>query len=214
MPVPASLDVQMALIYFHAYMYGPLVGKLRLYKDRQLSPRMAMSEDWEVFASILVRNVGAGGASGLDLESYEVKSAHDKSSFEYQYHKSSWEKKLEADSQAGHIFISHRDELRHVDVRYCDGNDLSDFFEKWRNEKPYSRPNQQRFRRSIPYRRVVEKATLICELKMENLPTSMAAHDGWPGFLINDSRSWVRRLPPIARADALISLKRPSAIHP
>ncbi len=155
----------MALIYFHAYMYGPLRGKLRLYKDRRLVPRMAMSEDWEVFASILVRNTGAGATSGLDLEAYEVKSAQDKGSFEYQYHRHSWKKKLDADRRAGHLFISHRDELRNVEVRYCDGIDLSDLFDKWGSLKPYSKPDAQRFRRSIPYGRVVSETTLILRIQ-------------------------------------------------
>ena len=156
----------MALIYFHAYMYGPLRGRVRLYEQRGLQPRMAMSEDWEIFASILVRNAGAGTMSGLDLEGYEVKSTLDGSSFEYQYHKRSWREKLDADSTAGHIYISHRDELRHVEVRYCAGSELSDFFEKWKGEKPYSAENeQQRFRRSIPYGWVKTNAALILRIK-------------------------------------------------
>lgn len=164
MPIPQSLDVYMALIYFHAYMYGPLRGRVRLYDQRGLRPRMAMSEDWEIFASILVRNTGAGTASGLDLEGFEVKSALDRSSFEYQYHKDSWKKKLDDDRQAGHIFISHKDELRHVDVRYCDGEALSDFFDKWESQKPYSKESEQRFRRSISYGWVTKNATLILQI--------------------------------------------------
>ena len=147
---PKSLDVNMALVYFHAYMYGPLRGKVRLYKDRGLRPRMAMSEGWEVFASILVRSAGAAGHSGPDLEDYEVKSALDGGSFEYQYHKNSWKEKLRADREAGHIFISHRDQLSMVEVRYCDGGDMAAFFDKWEGEEPYSRSSQQRFRRSVP----------------------------------------------------------------
>ena len=125
----------MALVYFHAYMYGPLQGKTRLYRDRGIRTRVAMSEDWEVFASILVRDTGTSTPAGLDLQGYEVKSALDGSSFEYQYHRMSWREKLKADRAAGHIFISHRDELRHVDVRYCDGEVLSGSFDKWGHAK-------------------------------------------------------------------------------
>ena len=165
MSVPSSLDVYMALVYFHAYMYGPLPGKMRLYQDRGLRARVAMSEDWEVFASILVRNSGTSTASGLDLEGYEVKSALTGSAFEYQYHRNSWVDKLNADRNAGHLFISHRDELRHVEVRYCDGSDLSVYFDRWEMEKPYSDPNSQRFRRSVPYGWVTEHATLIVRIE-------------------------------------------------
>ncbi len=165
MPLPPSLDVHMALIYFHAYMYGPIRGKVRLYKERGLRPRMAMSEDWEIFASILLRNAGAEGSKGPDLESYEVKSALAGSSFEYQYHKNSWKEKLDADREAGHIFISHRDELGYVEVRYSDGPDLTEFFDEWEAARPYSRASEQRFRRSVPFGWVGANAKLILRLE-------------------------------------------------
>lgn len=155
----------MAMVYFHAYMYGPLQGKVRLYKDRGIRSRVAMSEDWEVFASILVRDTGTSTGSGLDLEGYEVKSAKDRGAFEYQYHKNSWKQKLDEDRKAGHIFISHRDDLRHVDVRYCEGSQLLEFFDLWESEEPYSKPNAQRFRRSIPYGWIQENATLILQIE-------------------------------------------------
>ena len=155
----------MAMVFFHAYMYGPLQGKARLYRDRGILARVAMSEDWEVFASILVRDTGTSTVAGLDLEGYEVKSAKETGSFEYQYHKNSWKGKLESDRTAGHIYISHRDELRHVDVRYCDGSRLSEFFDHWESENPYSRPNEQRFRRSVPYGWVKENAKLILRIE-------------------------------------------------
>ena len=166
MSLSGKLDVYMAMVFFHAYMYGPLRGKVRLYRDRGIRARVAMSEDWEVFASILVRNTGTSTAAGLDLEGYEVKSALDGSSFEYQYHRNSWKEKLHADRTAGHIFISHRDELQHVDVRYCEGAQLAAFFDNWEQEEPYSRPGEQRFRRSVSYGWVKENGTLI--LRIEN----------------------------------------------
>ena len=62
--LPNDLDIEMALIFFHAYMYGPQRGKMRLYSARGVAPRAAMSEDWEVFASILVRDRGVATQSG------------------------------------------------------------------------------------------------------------------------------------------------------
>jgi hypothetical protein len=73
---PTDLDFEKALMFFHAYMYGPLQGKLRLYKARNVRQQgAAMSSDWEVFASILVKDVGKKLASGVDLSKHEVKSA-------------------------------------------------------------------------------------------------------------------------------------------
>ena len=108
MTIPDDLDIEKALIYFHAYMYGPLRGKLRLYEARGVSPRVAMSEDWELFASILVRDRGVLGQSGLDLESYEVKSASYGSAFEYQYNRNSWSEKLAKDRKEVFRETPHR----------------------------------------------------------------------------------------------------------
>jgi hypothetical protein len=56
---PTGLEFEKALMFFHAYMYGPLQGKLRLYAARSVrSPGAAASSDWEVFASILVDDAG------------------------------------------------------------------------------------------------------------------------------------------------------------
>ena len=165
MPLPDELDIENALIFFHAYMYGPLRGKLRLYKARDMSPRMVMSEDWELFASILLRDRGGASQSGLDLEGYEVKSASGRGSFEYQYHRNSWREKLGDDREAGHLFISHEDGLQLVEVRYCEGADMRGrFFDAWEAERPYSDPGQQRFRKQVPSGWVRENATLLLRL--------------------------------------------------
>lgn len=165
MTLPDDLDIEMALVYFHAYMYGPLRGKVRLYSARGVSPRVAMSEDWELFASILVRDRGVSTHGGLDLEGYEVKSATYGSAFEYQYHRNSWREKLAADRAAGHLFISHRDLLRLVEVRYCTGSSLREFFDAWKAERPYSDPGQQRFRRSVPFGWVRENTALVLRIE-------------------------------------------------
>ena len=164
MTLPDDLDIEKALIFFHAYMYGPLRGKVRLYTARGVAPRVAMSEDWELFASILVRDRGLPTQSGLDLERYEVNSATYGSSFEYQYHRNSWREKLAADRAAGHLFISHQDWLRLVEVRYCAGADLLEFFDAWEADRPYADPGQQRFRRSVPFGWVRENAGLLLRI--------------------------------------------------
>ena len=174
MPAESELDVQGALIYFHAYMYGPYQGRARLFRLRGLEPRMVMSEDWEIFASILLKSMGSASRSGPDLAEYEVKSAVDGSSFEYQYHRNSWEAKLAADRRAGHVFIWHRDELSHVEVWFCKGSDLEDQFDKWEAENPYANRQQQRFRKNVGASWVKENATpLLCVVNGE-------AVDDWP----------------------------------
>ena len=164
MTFPDDLDIEKALIFFHAYMYGPVRGKMRLYTARGVAPRVAMSEDWELFASILVRDRGVPAQSGLDLERYEVKSAAYGSSFEYQYHRNSWQEKLKADRAAGHLFISHRDGLKFVEVRYCAGSMLDEFFDAWEAERPYSDGTRQRFRKQIPFGWVRRNGKLLLRI--------------------------------------------------
>ncbi len=124
-----------------------------------------MPGDWEVFAAILVRTTGTESNAGVDLVGYEVKSAQDQGGFEYQYHKRSWRAKFEADRDADHIYISHRDNLSVVEVFHCEGNDIAQYLDKWLDDKPYAEPTEQRFRRSIPYRWVSENATLLLRIE-------------------------------------------------
>ena len=147
MTLPYDLDIEKALIFFHAYMYGPLRGKVRLYSGRAESRRgsrcrrtgSSSHRSSSVTAGCRRRAVSTS-------RSYEVKSSTYGSAFEYQYHRNSWRAKLDADRAAGHLFISHQDLLRLVEVRYCDGSDLREFFDAWEAKRPYSDQGQQRFR--------------------------------------------------------------------
>jgi hypothetical protein len=161
---PTDLDFEKALMFFHAYMYGPLQGKLRLYNAREVRPSAAaMPSDWEVFASILVRDVGKKLAAGIDLSEHEVKSAYAGASYEYQYHKNTGKKKLRSDVQVGHLFFDHRNNLRRVDLRYAHGSSMKGFFQKWLQE--YPDPYPQRYRKNIPFSWVEKNATLLMTLE-------------------------------------------------
>jgi len=160
---PSDLDFEKALMFCHAYMYGPLLGKLRLYKAREVRPPgAAISSDWEVFASILVRDLGKKLAAGIDLSQYEVKSALDGGNYEYQYHKLTGKKKLNTDMKVGHLFFAHRSNLKHVDLRYAHGSSLKEFFNKWLQE--YPDPYPQRYRKNIPFQWVSKHGILLMTL--------------------------------------------------
>ena len=151
-------------MFFHAYMYGPLQGKLRLYGARAIPPgSVAMPSDWEVFASMLVNDMGRKFGPGIDLANHEVKSAKRGSSYEYQYHKIGGKEKLAKDMHVGHLFFDYFDNLREVDLRYTHGSAMKPFFEKWLHEFP--NPYQQRYRKSIPYTWVKENGTLLMTIK-------------------------------------------------
>jgi hypothetical protein len=174
---PSELDFEKALMFFHAYMYGPLQGKLRLYAARSVrSAGTTMSSDWEVFASILVRDVGQKLASGIDLSNYEVKSAASGGSYEYQYHKNTGKRKLLDDIKVGHLFFEHSDNLRNVSLRYAHGSQMKEFFKAWR--LAYPDPYPQRYRKNIPFGWVKENAILLMTLKDGEVvfPVSAQSH--------------------------------------
>ena len=122
-----------------------------------------MSSDWEVFASILVRDLGKKLAAGIDLLQNEVKSAFEGGSYEYQYHKNTGREKLRRDAEVGHLFFDHRNNLRQVDLRYAHGSQLREFFQKWLRE--YPEPYRQRYRRSIAFGWVKKNAILLMTLE-------------------------------------------------
>ena len=118
-----------------------------------------MSSDWEVFASMLVGDLGQKLAAGIDLSNHEVKSAVAGASYEYQYHKDTGREKLAHDMKVGHLFFEHADNLRKVNLRYTHGSRLKDFFQKWLDD--YPDPYPQRYRKSVPFGWVKQNATLL-----------------------------------------------------
>jgi hypothetical protein len=172
---PTELDFEKALMFFHAYMYGPLQGKLRLYAARNVrSVGTAISSDWEVFASMLVNDLGQKLAAGIDLSNHEVKSAAAGGSYEYQYHKNTGKKKLANDMKVGHLFFDHADNLRHVNLRYAHGNQMTTFFKKWLTE--YPDPYPQRYRKSIPFQWVKKNGVLLMTLTDGEVTYPESAH--------------------------------------
>jgi hypothetical protein len=161
---PTNLDFEKSLMFFHAYMYGPIQGKMRLYGARKIPQvAIAMSSDWEVFASMLVNDLGRKFGAGIDLANYEVKSAKRRASYEYQYHKNSGLEKLSKDLQVGHLFFEYFDNLNEVHLRYAHGSQLAEFFGRWRDN--YPNPYPQRYRKTIPYGFVKQHGTLLMTLK-------------------------------------------------
>jgi len=123
-----------------------------------------ISSDWEVFASILVKDVGTKLGKGVDLSEHEVKSAENGGAYEYQYHKISGKQKLHDDARVAHLFFAHSDNLRKVELRYVDGQTLDEaFFSKWLHEFPD--PYKQRYRRSVPFTWVEKNGKLLMHLE-------------------------------------------------
>jgi hypothetical protein len=176
---PTELDFEKALMFFHAYMYGPLQGKLRLYGARGIpAGPVAMSSDWEVFASMLVKDMGRKFGAGIDLANCEVKSAKRGGSYEYQYHRNTGREKLLSDAKVGHLFFDYFGNLAEVDLRYLHGSELSPYFKLWLDE--YPEPYPQRYRKNIPYGFVKQTGRLLMSLKDGEVVFPALAGDGSP----------------------------------
>jgi hypothetical protein len=104
-----------------------------------------------------------------------VKSALAGGSYEYQYHKNTGTNKLRSDMKAGHLFFDHRNNLRHVDLRYAHGSSMKEFFEEWLRE--YPDPYPQRYRKNIPFQWVKKNAKLLMTLEEGEVtyPVTIAA---------------------------------------
>lgn len=145
-----------------------------------------MSSDWEVFASMLVKDLGRKLGAGIDLANYEVKSAKRGASYEYQYHKNTGLDKLVRDAEVGHLFFEYFDNLQEVHLRYLHGSQMSAFFGKWLEE--YPDPYPQRYRKNVSYGFVKQNGTLLMTLRdgevvfplliSEPAPASLEATEG------------------------------------
>lgn len=151
--------------FFTSFMYLPLQSKRIIYESRGVRlGSIIPSSDWEVFASLLVDQKGSGGISGVDLEGFEVKSAMNNGSYEYQYHKDTGIQKLDEDVKVGHLFFNHFDFLKKVELRYVHGSVAAkDYFTVWKQN--YPNPYPQRYRNNISFNWVKQNAQLLLTIE-------------------------------------------------
>ena len=120
--------------------------------------------DWELFAAILLDRKKK--PQGADLVGYEIKSARNGSSFEYQYHKKSGIDKLEEEKKVEHIFISYSNNYKDIVVRKASGAKLEDKIKLWENDiKKNYKGRKQRCRKSLSYKYVCGVSEIILEIK-------------------------------------------------
>lgn len=113
------------------------------------------------------------GLTGADLLGWEVKSAKEGGSYEYQYHLNTGAEKLKEDCEVNHLFCTYSETYKDVVVRVMRGKDLaSKFFKVW--EPNYlinydvSVPDsqrRQRFRKSISFGYVKANGVLVLKIK-------------------------------------------------
>lgn len=147
--------------------------KIELLKAHGLKVAGSVSSVmWELFGAMLTGRT-ATGTTGADLNGWEVKSAKQGGSFEYQYHLNTGEQKLNEDCEVNHLFCTYSENYQDVTVRVLKGSELSEpFFNKWKplyfanyDKSAPDGKRRQRFRKNIPYRYVENNGTLVLEIK-------------------------------------------------
>jgi len=127
---------------------------------------------WELFGALLTERSGAG-TTGADLQGWEVKSAKEGGSYEYQYHLNTGAAKLKEDCEVNHLFFTYSETYKNVVVRAMNGASLKgSYFKLWEPEynKNYDssvpkEQRRQRFRKSIAFGYVEENGSLVLEIK-------------------------------------------------
>lgn len=170
-----ELFVNEAYNYYKTFIYQE--ERFRLLRQHNLPVTGSVpSRDWELFGAVLTGRQKTS-TYGADLQDYEVKSAVQGNSFEYQYHFKGGLSKLDEDMKVDHIFISYSSDYKDVTVRLVKGEHLAPLFTGWRPElvKNYAGPNRKlRFRRSIPYSTVVRHGEIILQIVQGELQSPTA----------------------------------------
>lgn len=163
-------NIDLAFQFYGKHIYD--AQKIKLLKDNKLKVAGHVhSVIWELFGAILTGQK-AEGITGADLVGWEVKSAKEGGSFEYQYHRNAHLEKLHEDCIVNHLYCSYSDEYDSLKVRVIKGSELSDeYFSKWKPlciEK-YKNPANLRFRKSIGYRHIERNGLLVLQINKGEL---------------------------------------------
>ena len=161
-----QLNIKGAYQYYSKHINR--TERFKLLEAHQLSVAGSVSPvDWVLFGSILTGSQGTPGY-GADLENYEVKSATEGNSFEYQYHLHGGISKLDEDMKVDHIFISYSSDYKNVTVRLVTGEALATEFESWRAgllENYSGETPRQRYRKSIALGLIEELGQIVVQIK-------------------------------------------------
>lgn len=161
-----SYSPDLAFAYYDEHINRP--SRFELLEERNLPVAGSIHPiDWELFAALLTNDEGQG-RKGSDLKRHEVKSALIGNSFEYQYHLHGGRTKLDSEETINHLFISYSPDYQSVVARLIPGTALARYFGQWRDPLAANyegETRRQRFRRSIPYRAVVEMGIVLIQIE-------------------------------------------------
>lgn len=166
-------NIDKAYDFYKKHIYD--IEKFRLLREHNFKVAGSVSSVlWELFAAIITGNKGNGNNIGADLRGWEVKSAVNGGSFEYQYHLNTGAQKLNEDKLVNHIFCSYSSTYSEVQVYGMPGTELGkEYFDPWlpeytanynTNTSAPAQTRRQRFRKSIPHGHITRNGLLILKI--------------------------------------------------
>ncbi len=170
MNTPPNLEFQKAYDFYRKFILEHSLEKQAVYEEYGFPLQGSVgSRDWEVFAAILLSDKKKPG-DGSDLERHEVKSATEKGSFEYQYHRNTGQQKLQEDQSIDHVFVWYSSDYSDVQVWLIEktNKELQETFDSWEPELilNYATEEKQRFRKALS--RAFIKRNGFCILSIQN----------------------------------------------
>ena len=164
-------SIDKAYSFYSRHIYDE--EKIRLLQEHNLKVAGSVpSVLWELFGALLTERSGSG-LIGADLQGWEVKSACEGGSYEYQYHLNTGFAKLQEDCRVNHLFCIYSKTYKDVVVMAMQGKDFAQkFFKAW--EPDYldnydvsmdKKQRRQRFRRNISSGHVKTNGTLVMRIE-------------------------------------------------
>jgi hypothetical protein len=169
------MHVDIAFKYYKKFLLEDFEKRKKIYLWLGFDLAGVVSfRDWEVFGAILVGDK-AKGKKGSDLRKYEIKSALEGNSFEYQYHARTALDKFKEDCNVDHLFVSYQKDYRSFTVRLVNNTVFKSLTDGWLDKimrSYYSDTRhvvKQRCRESITYNNVFNRGDVVFEVKNSNL---------------------------------------------
>jgi hypothetical protein len=163
-----SYRIYEAYDYYAEHILAPLRAKEPIYTERNIAMvGLVPSRDWEVMGAILVDDRGDASRSGSDLQNHEIKSAKAGGSFEYQYHRNRGVEKLDHDLTIEHVYVIYQEGYLDVDVYSLTAERFAEVGETWRPGliENYRTAARQRYRKSIPKRKVLTEGRAVMRIR-------------------------------------------------
>ena len=179
------MHLEQAFKYYQKFLLADFEKRKNIYTKLGFDlAGVVSSRDWEVFGAILVGDK-AKGKKGSDLRRYEIKSALEGNSFEYQYHAHTAISKFEEDCNVDHLFISYKKDYRDFVVYLLNKDVFARLAEGWLAKimsSYYSGPDlpKQRCRESISYKNIFYRGSVVFEVKNAELYDSQTIIQEWP----------------------------------